>query len=57
MNDTNVCVYNTTKEHANGMARRRCASPGQWDAYYGGQCITRLTFRIQSLLDVSNLLS
>ena len=54
MNDTNVCVYNTTEEL--GMARRRCAGPRQWDDYYGRQCITRNTFRIQSLGNVSNLL-
>ena len=54
MNDTNVCVYNTTEEL--GMARRHCAGPGQWDIYYGGQCVTRNSFLIQALIDVSNAL-
>jgi len=48
MNDTNVYVYNTAEEL--GIARR-CANPEQWDVYYGGQCITRNTFLIQTLIE------
>ena len=50
MSDTNVCIYNTAEEL--GIARR-CANPGQWDVYYGGQCITRNSFLIQTLIEVS----
>jgi len=44
-------VYNTTEQF--GLARRRCASARQWDNYYGDQCITETTYRIQMLGEVS----
>ena len=50
-NATNRCVYNTTEQF--GLARRRCTSPRQWDDYYGDQCITRNTHRIQRINEVS----
>ena len=45
-----MCEYNTTEQ--SGMARRHCANPRQWDVYYGDQCITRNTHRIQMLIEV-----
>ena len=50
-NATNKCVYNTTEQF--GLARRHCASARQWDNYYGHQCITETTYRIQMLVEVS----
>ena len=49
-NVTNVCVFNTTEQY--GLARRRCARARQWDDYYGDQCITETTYRIQRLGEV-----
>ena len=50
-NATNRCVYNTTEQF--GLARRHCASARQWDDYFGDQCITRNTHRIQRINEVS----
>ena len=48
------CFYGAVKEGDDGMARRRCEGPGMWLDYYGGECITVITFRFQQLANVRN---
>ena len=51
-NDSQECEFGAVAEVSDGMATRLCESPGVWSLYYGGQCITRNTFRIQQLGNV-----
>ena len=51
-NDSQNCEFGAVAQFPDGMATRRCESPGVWSLYYGGRCITRNTFLIQQLGDV-----
>ena len=47
------CFYGTEPAAGdNGMAKRRCDGPRMWLNYYGGECITIITFRFRQLANV-----
>ena len=55
-NATLECFYEPTREAgAEGRARRMCNGPRMWLDYYGGQCITIITFRFRLLANVRYL--
>ena len=55
-NATLECFYEPTREAgAEGRATRRCSGPRMWLDYYGGECITIITFRFRQLANVRYL--
>ena len=53
-NATSECFYEPTREAGpEGRATRKCGGPRMWLDYYGGECITVITFRFRQLANVS----
>ena len=54
-NSSSVCQFGPEDNVDKAMARvsRMCAGPHDWLDYYGGYCITEVTWRIRLLANVS----
>lgn len=58
-NSSSVCQYEPEDGiDINGTAvvTRLCSGSGQWSDYYGGYCITEVTYRIRLLANVSDII-
>lgn len=53
-NFSSPCVFGAEDgvDESMAVATRRCAGPHEWEMYYGGYCITEITFRLRGLANV-----